>query len=95
MRLTLRGTLSYTGLQLSADGPGNGAGVKLDVYFAFETVKKGKDWRGKGERWEEEEEEEEGVLLLWNDINVQKWFHMQRLNRRGLGRPSTGPAPGK
>lgn len=36
-----------------------------------------------------------GVLLLRNDINVQKWFHMQRMNRRGLGRPSTGPAPRK
>lgn len=65
--------------------------MKLDVYFAFETVKKGKDGRKRGEK----EEEEGGFLLLWNDINVQKWFHMQRLNRRGLGRPSAGPAPGK
>lgn len=78
-------------LQLCADGPKNGAGVKLDVYFAFETVKKGKEWR-KGGR---DGSRRRGVLFLWNDINVQKWFHMQRLNRRGLGRPSTGPAPGK
>lgn len=94
MRLMLRGTPSNTQLQLCADGPENGAGVKL-VYFAFETVKKRKDWRkmGRDERWRRRRRT--GVLLLWNDINVQKWFHMQRLNRRGLGRPSTGPDPGK
>lgn len=48
MRLTLQGTLSYTRLQLCAGGPEKGAGVKLDVYFAFETLKKGKDWRKRG-----------------------------------------------
>jgi len=72
-------------------GPENVAGVKLDVYFA---VKKGKDWRERGAIGEGGGGRA-GVLLLWNDINVQKWFHMQRLNRRGLGRPSAGPAPGK
>lgn len=49
MRLMLRGTPSYTLLQL---WPGNSAGVKLDVYFAFETVKKGKEWRKRGETGE-------------------------------------------
>lgn len=91
----LRRTLSYALLQLCTDGPENGAGVKLDVYFAFETVRKGKEWG-------EEEGGETGgggggggVLLLWNDINVQKWFHMQRLSARGLGRPGAGRAPRK
>lgn len=45
-------------------------------------------WRGVGV-------EERAGLLLWNDINVQKWFHMQCLSGGGLGRPNTGPAPGK
>lgn len=50
MGLTLRGTLNYTLLHVSTDGPENGAGVKLDVYFAFETVKKGRIGEGGGER---------------------------------------------
>lgn len=61
--------------------------MKLYVYFAFETVKEnGEGVRGGGGG---------RGMLLWNDINVQKWFHMQRLNRRGLGRPGIGPHPGK
>lgn len=44
----LQGTQSCTRLQLCTDGPENGAGVKLDVYFAFETVKKGKGLEEKG-----------------------------------------------
>lgn len=56
--------------------------MNVDIYFAFETSM-WKDWErceeggGGGGR--------EG-MLLGNDTNVQKWFHM---HGRGLGRPIT------
>ncbi|KAI9523229.1 hypothetical protein NQZ68_029234 [Dissostichus eleginoides] len=43
----------------------------------------GEDGRKRGGDFEKKKKKKKrGVLLLRNDINVQKWFHMQSLNRR-------------
>lgn len=69
----------------------NTTGMNADMHVAFETsmLKDCERCQG-GERGGGRE-----GMLLWNDINVQKWFHMHGRGPSPLDLALVGPDPGK